>query len=287
MQRFEATTSGHVIGAKISGVSLAAAPDPETLEDLESALERFGVLIFPEQDITPDQQVAFSRALAPLEKTQRLDARLESHPEIFVVGNTREKLVTFAPAEPGGELEWHTDHIHLQVPARASLLYALEVPPEGGDTLFSCLYSAYDDLDAETRELCDELQVVNSVSGLNAYLKRASDEGAAEGNYGTEPDHVIWPLVRHHPLTGRKGLYFGAQVSIGIVGWPEAKAREFIRDLTAHSTQEKYLYRHLWQQGDAVLWDNRRVLHAGTTYDVKRHRRLLHRTTLRETEPVA
>jgi alpha-ketoglutarate-dependent taurine dioxygenase len=97
---------------------------------------------------------------------------------------------------------------------------------------------------------------------------------------------VVRPLVRRHPRSGRKALSFGNQVSIGIVGWPEDRARGFIRQLTTHACQPAYQYRHRWRVGDAVLWDNRRVLHAGTFYNIETETRLMHRTTFRETEPV-
>ena len=142
-----------VIGARVTGISLADLPSTEEIDVIETALEAHGVLVFPNQAITPAQQVAFSAAFAPLEMTELEKARLPCQPEIFVVGNVGKGLVSFAPAEDGGELEWHTDHIHQEVPARASLLYALEVPEEGGDTLFACMYTAYAALSERLEEL--------------------------------------------------------------------------------------------------------------------------------------
>jgi alpha-ketoglutarate-dependent taurine dioxygenase len=127
---------------------------------------------------------------------------------------------------------------------------------------------------------------MHSLSGLRVYLqKQHQPETAQPGQAHLDPV-VVRPLVRRHPRSGRKALYFGNQVSIGIVGWPEARSREFIRQLTTHACQPAYQYRHRWQVGDAVLWDNRRVLHAGTFYNITTETRLMHRTTFRETEPV-
>ena len=275
-----------VIGARVVGNSLANVPDATTLAQIEAGLEKYGVLIWPNQDITPAQQVAFSSAFGPLDKTPLVAARHKAHDELFVVGNTGEKPVTFSPATHDGELEWHTDHIHHKVPARASLLYALTVPPEGGDTLFACMYSAYDAHSPEQQAEFDCLEIINSVAGLQAYLSGQGYNYVKKERREGPDNAVIHPLVRAHPLTGRKALYFGNQVSIGVVGWDDEKAYNFIKTLTQTACQPDFQYRHKWRVGDAVLWDNRRVLHAGTAYDIARHRREMHRTTFLETQPI-
>ena len=282
------TPAGGALGATVTGVDMAQPPDDGTIDAIETALERFGVLIFSGQTMTPAQQVAFSMALGPLEPTGNIDARLDGHPEIFVVGNTGARPVTFAPQFGSEDLEWHTDHIHRDVPARASMLYAKEIPPAGGDTLFACMYTAYEALPAEEQTAYEKLNAIHSVSGLRAYLQHQSgDKPYDAGRQASMPDAVTWPLVRRHPVTGRKALYFGAKVTVGIEGWPRDKALAFVADLTVHATQDAFVYRHVWRVGDAVLWDNRRALHAATPFDLDRYRRLMHRTTLREVHPVA
>ncbi len=146
------------------------------------------------------------------------------------------------------------------------------------------MYSAYDDLTEEQKMEYETLKVINSVSGLQAYLTRQGHEfGSDTRDPEITDDQVIWPLVRRHPLSGRRALYFGNQVSIGIVGFSDKKAQAFIRNLTEQACRSEFRLRHHWRKGDAVLWDNRRVLHAGTAYDVGNSRRLMHRTTWRET----
>ena len=275
-----------VLGAEVTGVDLRQVPGAATIEALEEALEYYGVLVFHAPHLTPEEQVAWSRAFGPLAMTRGVETRLPNCPEIFVVGNTMDPPVTFSPREENDELEWHSDHIHLEVPARASLLYARAVPQNGGDTLFACMYTAYDTLSPEQKAAYDELHVMHSVSGLRAYLQHQGHTEASQQRQMQPDPVVVRPLVRRHPRSGRKALYFGNQVSIGLVGWPEARARAFIRELTAHACQPAYQYRHRWRVGDAVLWDNRRVLHAGTFYNLETERRLMHRTTFRETEPV-
>lgn len=274
-----------VLGAEVDGVNLRQVPDAKTIEALEDALEHYGVLIFHAQHLTPAEQVAWSRAFGPLTLTQGGEVRLPQYPEIFVIGNTIDPPVTFSPQTEHDELEWHTDHIHLEVPARASLLYAREVPSQGGDTLFACMYAAYDTLPPDRQAVCDKLGVIHSVSGLQAYLQDQGPPETSRQHEDTPAVAVERPLVRRHPRSGRKALVFGNQVSIGISGWTAEQAHAFIQALTAHACQSAYQYRHTWRVEDAVLWDNRRVLHAGTFYDMERETRLMHRTTFRETEP--
>ncbi len=275
-----------VIGAEVEGVRLAQQPDAGVIEAVEDGLEKYGVLIFRDQVVTPEDQVAWSRCFGPLAMTQRVEARLPNCPEIFIVGNTTYPPVTFSPKTADDELEWHADHMHLDVSARASMLYAMAVPSKGGDTLFACMYSAYDGLNEEQKDAYGALQVIHSVSGLRAYLRGQGHEGTAKQRYEKPDITVERPLVREHPRSGRKSLYFGNQVSIGILGWPEDEGKTFIRQLADHSCRPVYQYRHQWRVGDAVLWDNRRVLHAGTPYDMGRETRLMYRTTFEETEPI-
>ncbi len=274
-----------VLGAEIEGVSLRQLPDEATIEAVEDGLEQYGVLIFRDQGITPEEQVAWSRALGPLALTQRVGARLSHLPEIFLVGNTTDPPVTFSPKTAQDALEWHADHIHQDVTARASMLVAKVTPARGGDTLFACMYTAYDHLSPDQQAAYDNLRVIHSVSGLRAYLRGQGHESTANQPYEKPDIAVQRPLVRRHPRSGRKGLYFGSHVTVGVVGWSDDKARRFVRDLTAHACQPAFQYRHQWRVGDAVLWDNRRVLHAGTVYDMERETRLMHRTTFQETEP--
>ncbi|MEM6622302.1 MAG: TauD/TfdA family dioxygenase [Pseudomonadota bacterium] len=272
-----------VIGAEVRGVSLTDVPTAESKEAIETALEKYGVLIFRGQQIAPAQQVAFSAAFAELAPTARVEARLPEHPEIFVVGNTGPKVVSFAPADGSNDLEWHADHMHLEHPARASMLYCRQTPPVGGETLFACMYAAYDALNPAEQAEADGLTACHSVSGLQNFLRTKGEKGTADSTYEV-PDSLVvrWPLVRRHPLTGRKALYFGSRVTIGIEGWEDARAHDYISKLNDRATVPAHRYAHAWQPGDAVLWDNRRTLHAGTPFDTAKYRREMHRTTLLE-----
>lgn len=284
----EIVSTESVIGAEVRGLPLSDVPGDHARELIEGALERHGVLIFRRQTIDPAQQIAWSRAFAELELTARIDARLEGHPEIFVVGNTGQRVVSFAPADGSGDLEWHADHMHLERPARASMLYCVETPPVGGETVFACMYHAFDALSPEQQSVAEGLTALHSISGLQAFLRAQGETGAADGAYDSVDSLVVrWPLVRHHPMTGRKSLYFGSKVTVGIEGWDDPRAQVYLRDLEAVATQPEHRYSHVWKPGDAVLWDNRRVLHAGTPFDGSAHRRRMYRTTFREDQPIA
>ena len=275
-----------LIGAEVCDVSLAQVPSANTVERIDELLERHGVLVFRDQQITPGQQASFTRAFGPLGQSPRTDGRVPGEPDIFAVGNVNGRPILFSPREPDGELDWHTDQIHRAVPSRASLLHARIVPFEGGDTLFACMYSAYDALSDDEKRLYDRLIAVHSPCGLRDYLGRQGHAGTEDAVYESEDSEVSWPLVRRHPVTRRKALYFGSHMTVGIVGWSREGSLELVRHLTRHATQPRFQYRHQWRVGDAVFWDNRRVLHAGTYYDLTRHRRLMHRTMLVETAPI-
>ena len=270
------------IGATVHGMSLADVPTSDQVHELELALARHGVLVFPEQMISPEQQVEFSRALGEIEVNNTVSVATDGFAELAEVGNVGNRPVSFAPAERGGDLEWHTDHIQHPVPSKSTLLVAKEVPAEGGDTLFACLFSAYDALSSRDRKRCDSAVAVHSASGLRQYLVRQGEFDLTDVKLDGEADSVHWPLVRRHPLTGRPALYFAAELTVGIEGWNDAEARAFLRELTIHATQPQFVYRHRWQPNQAVLWDNRRVLHAGTWYDKGLYRRYLLRTMMKE-----
>ena len=270
------------IGAKVTGVNLTEIPEPSLVDALELALEQFGVLIFESQQITPLQQIEFSRALGELETGNTVSVSPDDFPELAEVGNQGRRPVSFAPVKPDGELEWHTDHIQHKVPSKSTLLYAKEVPPEGGDTLFACMYAAYDALNEKEQSHCDQAIALHSASGLRRYLARQGEFDIKQFEARDDKNPTRWPLVRRHPLTGRKALYFAAAVTVGIEGWPEAEALAFIQKLTTHATQTPFVYRHQWEVNQPVLWDNRRVLHTGTWYDKNRYRRYLLRTMMRE-----
>lgn len=274
------------MGAEVVNYDFSRPLDARVLEAFEDALERYGVLIFRHHSPSAAEQIAFSRQFGVLETATSKEGGHESHPELMVVGNPPGRLITFSPANPDGDLEWHADNMHLTNTARLSVLHAIKVPKSGGDTLFACMFAAYDDLSERERREFEQLKMVHSISGLETYLEENTGEASRDAigpTYGT--DKVVWPLVQHHHRTGRKSLYLGSHVTIGVEDWPVDKSRALIRKLVDRATRPEFQLRYRWQQGDVVMWDNRRVLHAGTYYDVRRYDRLLYRTTVRDPYP--
>jgi alpha-ketoglutarate-dependent 2,4-dichlorophenoxyacetate dioxygenase len=284
---------GGVIGAAAVGVDMTHEPGPAVVETIEDALERYGVLVFRDQDITPQQQVQFSKAFGALELSPRVEDRHPDQQEIFVIGNGGGKAVIFAPDKADddaeeGELEWHTDHSQYPVPARATMLYGIEVPPVGGDTVFACTYSSYDALGEQEKAAYDGVVLLHSVRGLNEYLRDLGKNSTlnAEELELEKATPQQWPLVRRHPRSHRKALYFGSRMCVGAVGMSEHEGRQLIRQVTEHATQPAFVYRHHWRKHDVVFWDNRRLIHAATSFNMKRYTRVIHRTTFREDGPV-
>jgi alpha-ketoglutarate-dependent taurine dioxygenase len=164
------------------------------------------------------------------------------------------------------------------------LLYAREVPPEGGDTLFTNMYAAYEALPEEKKKRIDGLRVLHS--RVKAYpLSYPERAPMTEEEKARVPD-VTHLLVRTHPEAGRKALFVGGNVAWEIVGLPLAEGQALIRELREFAIQERFVYRHHWKLGDAILWDNRSTMHCATAFDEERYRRVMHRTTVEGDEPI-
>ncbi|MFI7120156.1 TauD/TfdA dioxygenase family protein [Amycolatopsis sp. NPDC049868] len=281
------------LGARVIDLDVGEVPSESTRERIQAGLEEFGVLLVRDQEITPEEQVRFCRAFGELDLPPRFEDRQAGNPEIFVIGNPSEKAVLFAPTDENGEpdareLEWHADHSQYAAPTWISMMYGVKVPPEGGDTLFACTYSSYEALDEVTKKQFDDVELLHSVRGVNDFLRELGKPeiiSVAELELEKEPPQR-WPLVRTHPRSGRKALYFGARMCVGAVGMNERESRDLIRTVTEHACRPQFVYRHKWRQGDVVLWDNRRVVHAATTFDTKRYKRVIHRTTVQEDMPI-
>lgn len=255
--------------------------DDAALREIEAAWFRYGILVFRDLDMTPAEHVAFTRRLGPLHIMVPSEFNLPDHPEVWVVGNAE------ADGKPlglrGAGMGFHTDGEDKTVPNAGSFLYARMVPPEGGDTLFADMVSAYAALLADVRE---------KIAGKRARFSRAEMHRinypdmrpytAAE--LAARPD-VFHPLVRRHDRSGRVSLYIG-RWACDIEGMPSAEGRALVAWLQEFARQNRFVYRHRWRDGDAVLWDNRCTQHCATPFDEARYVRLMHRTTLEGDAPI-
>jgi alpha-ketoglutarate-dependent 2,4-dichlorophenoxyacetate dioxygenase len=268
------------LGAEMRGVDLTRQVPIEVFAEIEAAFNRYGILVFPGQPVTDEQQLAFSGLFGQLEVNPNYaGAKMRLRPDVADISNLDAEGRVLARDDTrslfnlGNQL-WHTDSSFKRVPAKCSLLSARELPSSGGDTEFADLRAAWDALpEARKREL-DGLVVEHSI------FRSRSQIGFADFNdeiYRQLPP-VPQALVRHHPASGRTSLYLASHAS-HIIGWPVEKGRALIEELIAFATQPQFVYRHRWTVGDLVMWDNRCTMHRGRPYD-DRQRRVMHRTTV-------
>ncbi len=274
-----------LFAAEIRGLDIAAGVDDETFEAVRQALEDYSVLVFPEQPVTADEQIAFSARFGELEDTiadaggaGTKIARITNLEEDMTFRNAEEARMKFNRAN---EL-WHSDSSFKRVPAMASMLAAYIVPPEGGDTEFACGWAAYGDLPAAEKAQLEGKVAIHDIRQSRSFI--------AKGTVSDKQKKTLPPvqqcMVRINRLSGRKSIYVGSHIA-GILGMAEADALAWNRKLIEHVTQAKYRYRHKWSPGDIVMWDNRCVLHRGYAYDYAAHKRLLHRMTISASGPTA
>jgi taurine dioxygenase len=272
--------------AQVYGINLAEVQDAETIAVLREGLNEHGILVFRDQSLTNAEHVRFSQQFGQSEIHTVKQYLLPDFPEIIALANRGEEGTK--PIANGGAY-WHSDITYKARPPMASLLYALEVPPEGGDTLYCDMLSSYRDLDATVRSRIDGLNAVHGY--LNRFLaSRRIDDSFEQAAFTlseqqkAELAEVVHPVVRTHPETGRRALFVNEGFTLRIDGMADAESQALLDELYAHATQPRHLYRHEWRVGDAVFWDNRVTMHKATHYD-RRYARRMHRTTVQGDVP--
>jgi taurine dioxygenase len=285
---FSVRPLSETLGAEIVGVDLASDVDESTFQKMVDALHEHEVIVVRNQTITPEQHVAFSRRFGELEIHIRQDRCRKGFPEIFIVSNIIENGKPIGSTDAG--LFWHSDLCYVEKPSRGSLFYAREVPMQDGrplgDTMFSSMTAAYDALPEETKEK------LRGRDAINSYLHGYSRErlGTARAELSPEqkaklPD-IAHPAVRTHPYTGKKCLFVNEGYTTRIVGMEQAESDALLAELFAHIVKPQFIYRHQWQVGDFLIWDNCAVQHKAV-FDYKLPaRRLMERTTVCGAVPV-
>lgn len=271
----------HSFGAEVLGIDLARSVDDAAFAAIEDAWRRYSILLFRDVRLAPDQHIAFSRRLGPLHVMEPLEFNLPGHPEVFIVSNVEEggKAVGLKRAGWG----WHSDGEDKAIPNAGSFLYAHEVPPEGGDTLFADTYAAFAELPGDVQRTILGRRACFSRVRLHE-LHYPHMKPLTEEQKRTRPD--VWhPITRRHPKSGWTALYIG-RWACEIEGLPEHEAKELIDTLLDFAHRPEFVYRHAWRVGDALLWDNRCTQHCATPFDDTVHRRLMHRTTLEGEVPL-
>jgi alpha-ketoglutarate-dependent taurine dioxygenase len=260
-----------IIGAEIGGIDLAARPSAERIAELRDALNRYQVLVFRDQKITPQQQRDFAIHFGPL-APGLVNAQDEPAPGITVVNSQFSKQFTET---------WHTDHTFSECPPMAAMLHAIKVPSIGGDTLWANMEAAYDELSAPMQRFLDGLNCEHSADVL---LRRFANAGV-KMSATMEERLFVHPLVRVHPETGRKSLFVNGFYTTRIVDLGEAESRAVLDYLRQHIEQNRFQCRVRWEVDTAVLWDERSTLHfAMPDYDEPR---ILHRLMIEGDKPIA
>jgi len=266
-------------GARISGVDLSQSLDQATFEQIDLALNQYSFLLFTGQEMNDQAQLDFTRRFGQLEEEHVSYYSRGEITYIGVVGNINpdgSKASARAVKSSTGNEMWHTDSSFREIPAMYSLLMAYEVPAEAGETEFASARAAYQRLDPAMRERLE------GKVGIHDYIYSRTKVGEDAVNQGqrTYMHPVRQRLVRQNPVTGERNYFVASHVR-GIEGMPDAEGRPLIERLIAEATRPESVYRHRWQVGDFVIWDNRCMLHRGCGYDADKYRRRMHQTRVR------
>jgi alpha-ketoglutarate-dependent 2,4-dichlorophenoxyacetate dioxygenase len=281
---------GPCLAAEVDGVDITKPLSPEQVDAIHAGMDRYAVLIFHDQQINDEQQLAFTRSLGEIEHsigTSLRGAAEQRLPSTFAdVSNLDKDNKVFArddrPRLFGlGNRLWHSDSSFKVIPAKYSLLHARSVPSKGGNTEFADMRAGYDALDDETKAEVEGLVCEHSQLYSRAIL--GFTDFTEEERERFKPVHQC--LVRTHPVTKRRSLYLASHAG-GILGWPVPEARAFLRDLIEHATQRQFVYAHTWKVGDLVMWDNRQTMHRARPFPAHEPRDM-RRTTLVGDGPTA
>jgi alpha-ketoglutarate-dependent 2,4-dichlorophenoxyacetate dioxygenase len=274
-----------VFVGEVAGIECRRPPSPGVVAAVEAGMDRCGVLVFRDQQLADEEQLAFTRHFGELEAyqtpghirsrhAQRLGPGMADFPNLDQDGNiiaADDRVWFFKLADR----LWHSDSSFRPVPAKYSLLSARVLPSWGGNTDFADMRAAYDALDARAKAEIEDLVCLHSL----IYSRHAIGFADLSPEEMAAFRPVRQRLVRTHPVTGRKSLFLSAHAG-EIEGWTVPEARMFLRDLTEHATQREFVYSHPWRPGDLVMWDNRQLMHRARRFDDRNEIRDMRRTTL-------
>ena len=257
------------IGAEIGGVDLEGALSDATVAGIRGALAEYGVVVFRNQTLTPEQHIAVARRFGEI-NVNRFFAYADGYPEIALVSKEPDQTANIG----GG---WHTDHSYDEHPALGSMLYAREVPPCGGDTMFASMYAAYDALSDGLKQTLSGLRAVHSSRHVFG-IERPAMQGRI-GNPELATQDAIHPVVITHPESHRRVLYVNPGFTLRFEGWTAEESQPLLRFLFQHAARPEFTCRLQWQNGSLAFWDNRSTWHYALN-DYQGQRRLMHRITI-------
>jgi len=276
---------GAALGAEVSGVDLSGEMGDDLFRQVHAAFLEHAVLVFRDQDLTPDEQVAFSRRFGPSERHVLKQFARPDNLDVFLISNVKER------GKPKGAIRagqfWHSDLSYMSRPTRVSFLHAREVPSRGGDTLFAGMAAAYEALSEAMKGMLRGRRAVHDYTKVyETFFARFDDRPALTDEEIAKVSPVEHPVVRTHPDTGREALYVNPGFTRRIVGLEPDESDALLDFSFDHTIRPQFVFRHAWTPGDLVLWDNRAVIHqALADYDMAEARHM-HRTSVEDDVPI-
>lgn len=264
------------LGAELAGVDLSRAVDDDLYARIHAAFLDYQLLLFRDQELPPGNQVALGRRFGEVQVHVMNQYHADGFPELYFLSNLDEKGRPSGRHPDKGTLAWHTDGSWRRVTGQATIMYAVEVPAEGGDTYFCDMYGAYDALDREMKARLADLRAVHNLDFSRT--RRHGEDPMTEAQKRDVPP-VDHPIVRTHPETGRKCIFLGDHAET-VAGLDYREGRELVEEINALAIRPELSYRHRWRPGDLAIWDNRCLMHCATPYDTGRGRRVMRRCTI-------
>lgn len=265
------------LGALIEGLDVSRRLDERTAKAVLDIWDRNLVILLRGQTLDEDQQVAFAECFGPLNRSHtQKPHHSKNNNAVMYVSNIRENGELIG-AHPDGEMQFHTDQAHQDKPCSATMLYAMEIPRQGGNTLFLNGYAAYEELPAALKTKIEGRRAINGYDYAHGETRgTVLRDGIPFASH---------PIVRTHPVTGRKALYVNRLMTLFIEDMAAEESEDLLMQLFAHQEQKSFVYEHVWTPGDVVVWDNRCTLHARTDFSAA-ERRLLRRVTIMGEKPL-
>jgi len=263
------------IGARIEGVDLSRELDPETFDTVKGALFDHAIIVVPGQTLDEDDQERFCRYFGELEMVRSGEATSD-HPAVLMITNVTDSGRPTALED--GEMMFHYDQCYYENPALGSTLYAIEIPDEGGNTLFANCRLAYEALDDGWKARLDGLKALH-------YYDYKRDPTLRPSTINPDAPQWVHPVVRTHPETGKKAVYVNRLMTLWIEGIDRDESDEILDYLFVHIEKPEFVYEHAWTVGELIMWDNRCSAHARTWFSPEK-RRMMRRVTVRDPYPV-
>ena len=263
--------SGYV-GAEIEGINLKKI-SKEQFEEIKVAFGEYGVIFFRNQSLLPQEEITFAEYWGKI-NINRFFTNLEGYPKIALVSKEPNQKKNIGGA-------WHTDHTYDLEPAMGSILFAHQVPKNGGDTMFSSMYAAYESLSEGLKDTLKNLRGRHSSSHVfgKSRAERNDDTVGRIINSDKANQNAIHPVVIKHPETGRKALFVNPTFTLGFEGWSDEESKPLLQYLYSHATKPEFTCRFKWEEGSIAFWDNRSTWHLAVN-DYHGERRLMHRITI-------